>query len=97
MGNSTNHYNNFEEFMQASIDAASLELEKKHGISIISIIESSKEAQVKFAKIIRDTVNGPHNYEQRLKQLSENRQDVEPLIKECASSIMLQVVLSDIF
>lgn len=97
MGNSTNHYNNFEKFMQASINAASQELESKHGLSIVSIIESSKEARGKFAKIVKDTVNGPHNYEQRFKQLSENRQDVEPLIKECASSIMLQVVLSDIF
>lgn len=97
MENKVTHYSNFETFMQASINAASQKLESRYGMSIIDVMNgSSKETRNKFAKIIKDIVNGSHNYKNRFNRISEMNHDMTPLVNECASSIMLQVVLSDI-
>lgn len=90
-------YSNFEEFMQASINAAYRELEGKYGISFLdSFKKPSANNREIFAEIIKSTVYGSHNYEQRFNRLRETGQDIEPLVNECASSIMLKIVLSNI-
>lgn len=89
--------NGFEDFMQASINAANRELEDIYGISILdSFKKSSAKNREIFAEIIKSTVYGSHNYEQRFNRLREMGQSIEPLVNECASSIMLKVVLSNI-
>lgn len=91
-----NKYNHFEDFMQASINAANCELERKYGISILDIVNGSTDKREQFAKIVKSTVYGSQNYETRFKMLHEKNQDMDHLVNECASSIMLKVVLSNI-
>lgn len=85
-------YNNFDEFMQVSINTAHQELETKYGISIPKLINGgSKETRAKFADIVKSTAQ---SYEQRFNQWLQSNQDMKPLILECASIIMLKVLLS---
>lgn len=87
-------YNNFDEFMQLSINNAHQELETRYGVSIPKLINSgSNETRTKFADIVKSTAQ---SFEQRFNQWLQTKQDMKPLISECASSIMLKVVLSNI-
>lgn len=91
-------YSTFEDFMQAAINKVEFGFQNKYGKSVFSMMNGAKEeSEIKFAKIIQKSLNGPHKYEQRFYAWKESGQNMDPLLEECVSSIMLNVIMSNIF
>lgn len=91
-------YNNFEDFMQSAINKVECELQDKYGKSILSMMNGSKEeSKHMLAEIVQKSLNWPHKYEQRFKDTQNFGQDMNPHANECASSLMLNIIMSNIF
>lgn len=91
-------YTTFEDFKQAVINKVECEFQNKYNKTVFSMVNGShEESKIKFAKIVQKSVNGLQKYEQRFNAMKDSGQDMDPFGDECASSIMLNIIMSNMF
>lgn len=57
-------YSTFEDFMYAAINKVKFRFQNEYGKSVFSMMNGSKEdSEIKFAKLVQKSLNGPHKYE----------------------------------